>query len=80
MAKTRTRGRSTKAKAPAREPRATSRKKAPAAAVADAEVIQEAPGIGTEGGVAIITTVVLLIGCLFLDYVLGANYGGGVFF
>jgi len=36
--------------------------------------------MGMEGAVAIITALMLLAGCLFLDYELGSHYGVGMFF
>jgi hypothetical protein len=76
MARSRSRG----TKTASRQTRATSRKKPVAAATTEAEVVEDAPGIGMEGAVAIITAVVLFAGCLFLDYELGSKYGGGIFF
>ena len=76
MARSRSKG--TK-KTASRQTRAKSRKK-PTPATAQAEIVEDAPGMGMEGAVAIITALVLFAGCLFLDYELGANYGAGVFF
>jgi hypothetical protein len=56
-----------------------SRKKT-AAATTDAEVVEDEAGMGMEGAVAIITALMLFVGCLFLDYELGAHYGKGLFF
>jgi hypothetical protein len=72
------RSRSKRKTTASRQTRATSRKKT-AVATADAEIVEDAGGMGMEGGIAVITAVVLFVGCLFLDYQLGA-YGGGVFF
>ena len=74
----RSRSRSSSRKTASRQTRATSRKKA--APTADAEVVEDAPGMGMEGGVAIITALVLFAACLFLDYELGTHYDAGLFF
>ena len=68
-----------KKKTATRQTRAKSRKR-PTAAATEAEIVEEAPGMGMEGGVAIITAIVLFAGCLFLDYELGVHYGAGLFF
>ncbi|MFT5284678.1 MAG: hypothetical protein ACI8TQ_000835 [Planctomycetota bacterium] len=75
----RTRSRSPRGAAPAREPRAVSRKK-PAGAAAEAEVVEEAPGMGMEGAVAIVTALMLIAGCVFLDMELSKHYDAGFFF
>lgn len=62
-----------------RQTRAVSRKK-PAGGAAEAEVVEEADGMGMEGGIAVITALMLLAGCLFLDYHLGSHYDAGLFF
>ena len=74
----RSRGRSTRAaKKPARQPKAKSKK--PAAPAAEVEVVEEAKGETVDGGIVIITSVVLLAAILFVDKLL-ARYGEGVFF
>ncbi len=79
MAKSRSRGASRKA-APKRQPSATSRKKAPAASAgAEVEVVEEAPGMGVDGGIAVITCIMLVVACVLLDAQLG-KYGAGMFF
>lgn len=81
MAKSRSRGASRKA-APKRQPSATSRKKAPAGgagASTEIEVVEEAPGMGVDGGIAVITCIVLVVACVLLDAQLG-KYGAGMFF
>jgi hypothetical protein len=78
MARSRSRG---KKATGGRQARATSRRKAaPTAASAEAEVVEEGENIGTEGAIAIITTVVLVLGLIFLDMELGRHYGAGLFF
>ena len=62
-----------------RQTRAVSRKQ-PAGAAVEAEVVEDAAGMGMEGAVAIITALMLFAGCLFLDYELGSHYGAGMFF
>ncbi len=60
---------------------AKSRKKAaPAAAVAEVEVVEEEGGMGIDDGVPIITSIVLLVAFVLVDYVLGNHYGEGLFF
>ncbi|QDU69031.1 hypothetical protein [Engelhardtia mirabilis] len=51
------------------------RRQTASAAQADAD-----GGMGIEGAVAIVTTIVLIAACLMVDYYLGTTYGGGVFF
>jgi non-canonical (house-cleaning) NTP pyrophosphatase len=53
--------------------------KTPARAMAEVEVVEESGGMGLEGGVAIATTVLLLVAILFVDKHLG-SYGSGMFF
>ncbi len=62
-----------------RQTRAVSRKSS-AGPTGEAEVVEEAAGMGMEGAVAIITALMLFAGCLFLDYELGSHYGVGMFF
>jgi hypothetical protein len=62
---------STKAGKPASE------KKAPAAEV---EVVEEKRGMGWEDGVAVITTIVIVVAILCVDYDLGHKFGAGMFF
>jgi len=68
-----------RSKAAGRQTRAVSRKQ-PAGATTEAEVVEDAEGMGMEGAVAIITALMLFAGCLFLDYELGSHYGAGMFF
>lgn len=64
-----------------REARATSKKSAPAAApVAEVEVVEEGKGLGIDDGIVLMTTVVLVIAFFITDYVLGTDYGKGLFF
>jgi hypothetical protein len=51
-----------------------------AAPEAEVEVVEESKGMGWEGGVAIITTILLLVAILMTDYDLGKHYGTGMFF
>lgn len=62
-----------------REARATSKKAAPAAAV-EVEVVEEGRGLGIDDGIVLMTTVLLVIAFFFADYVLGTDYGKGLFF
>jgi hypothetical protein len=48
-------------------------------AAADVEVTEEAPGIGIEAGVAILTALVLVGAFLLVDKMQGMN-GNGIFF
>ncbi len=43
-------------------------------------VVQEKKGMGWEGGVAIITTLILIAACLCVDYDLGHKFQQGMFF
>ena len=62
-------------------PKATSRKSAKKAApVAEVEVVEEKKGMGIEDGLPIMTTIILLAAFLMTDYLLGTEYGGGIFF
>lgn len=46
----------------------------------EVEVIEEKKGMGWEGGVAVITTLILVAACLCADYDLGHKFGTGMFF
>jgi len=46
----------------------------------EVEVVEEKKGMGWEGGVAIVTTILLLIAVLCVDWDLGHKYGEGMFF
>ncbi|MAE27654.1 MAG: hypothetical protein QF724_01940 [Planctomycetota bacterium] len=61
----------------ARQARSKSTRSKPAAEV---EVVEEGGGMGIDDGIAIITTIVLLVAVLLVDYELGTNYGEGMFF
>ena len=74
MARSRTRGRKTTS----RKTSASSRR--PAGATGEAEVVEEEDNVGGEGGMAIMTAIILVAACLFLDYHLGTTYEAGVFF
>jgi hypothetical protein len=63
------------APAPARAAKTKSKK--PAAS--GVEVLEEAPGMGPDAGIVIMTTVVLVAALLFVDALLG-KFGSGVFF
>jgi hypothetical protein len=54
-------------------------KQAPAEPAA-VEIVEEKQGTSWEGGVAIVTTLLLLAAILFTDYHLGVHYGEGMFF
>ena len=60
----------------AREPKARSKKKSERVSV---EVVEETGGVGFEGGIAIATTVILLIALLCVDALLG-KFADGMFF
>ncbi len=66
-----------KSQARSQAPRATSKR---ATEIDDVEVVEEAPGMSWESGVAIITAVMLLIAILLVDYQMGRDYAAGVFF
>ena len=53
--------------------------KATAAKPAEVEVVEESGGMGLDAGIAILTTMVLLVAFLFVDALRGA-YGEGMFF
>jgi hypothetical protein len=57
--------------------RAAAKSKKPASS--SVEVVEESPGIGTEAGMAIMTSVVLLIALVLVDMMQGKN-GDGIFF
>jgi hypothetical protein len=57
----------------------SSRRSARAESV-EVEVVEEESGIGFEAGVAIVTTLVLLVAFLMVDYDRGKNYGEGLMF
>jgi hypothetical protein len=75
MAKRTTRGARTPA---ARQPKATSKKVAPAP-VAEVEVVEEADSAGVETGIAVMTGLMLLLAIAFTDMLLG-QYGMGIFY
>ena len=56
-------------------PRATKSKKS---VQAEVEVVEEAGGLGVDTGIAIATSVVLIVAILFVDAYL-ARLGGGLF-
>ena len=76
MAKRRTSGRAGKAQD--RTPKAKSKKPA-APTAAEVEVVEEAGGEGIDTGIVVMTSVVLLVSCLFVDYLLG-TFDKGMFF
>jgi len=47
---------------------------------ADVEVVEDAPGLDVADGALIVTTVLLVVAFLFLDYARGSLYGEGMFF
>ncbi|MDG1499337.1 MAG: hypothetical protein P8N31_05360 [Planctomycetota bacterium] len=55
--------------------KATSRRKAPAAAV-----VEEAPKGGLETGIAVLTALILVTAFMLVDFELGKSYGEGQFF
>lgn len=59
-----------------RDPRATSKKAAPAEV--EVEIVDESRGLALEDGIAIVTTIILLIAFFMLDYVASAHYGKGL--
>ncbi len=59
--------------------KATSRKSAPAP-VAEVEIVEEKKGMGIDDGIPILTTIILLVAFLFVDYVRGNLHGEGLFF
>ncbi len=46
----------------------------------EVEVVEVKKGMGWEGGMAIITTIVLIIAILCVDKDLGSKFGAGMFF
>lgn len=62
-----------------RESRATSKKVA-AVPVAEVEVVEEEKGLGVDDGVILMTTVLLVVAFFLADYLLGTDYGKGLFF
>ena len=49
------------------------------ASTSDVEVVEEAPGLGLDAGIAVMTTVVLLAALVLLDMMQGRN-GDAIFF
>jgi hypothetical protein len=45
----------------------------------EAEVVEEAPGLGVDAGIAILTSVVLIGALVLVDMIQGKN-GDGIFF
>lgn len=73
------RSRSGAAKKPAGGRQAKSKKKA--APIADeVEVVEESGGMGIDDAIPIVTGVLLIASFLLVDYVLGTDYGKGLFF
>jgi hypothetical protein len=60
---------------PERQPKARSQKAAPAATV---EVVEEGGGMGIDAGIAIATTVLLILAFLFMDALKG-KFDAGLF-
>jgi hypothetical protein len=61
----------------------TSRKGAAAKAespVTEVDIVEEAPGMGWEGAVAVLTALMLFVAIILVDYSMGRDYGTGVFF
>ena len=56
--------------------RAAKSKKAAAPAVAEVEGGEEEKGMGIDDGVVLMTTVLLVVAFVMVDYVLGSHYGG----
>jgi hypothetical protein len=57
------------------------RSKMPAATeAAEVEVVEEGRGLGLGDGMAIVTTLMLLVAIVMVDYLLGKHYGKGLFF
>ena len=79
MARTRSRGSSRGSGGGGRETRAVSRMK-PSGGASEAEVVEEASGMGMEEAVAIVTALMLAAACLFLDFELAEHYDAGFFF
>lgn len=78
MARSRTRSGGGGRKAAGGGRQAKSRKAA--APVAEVEVVEEEGGMGIDDGIPIITGVLLLVAFIMVDYVLGTDYGTGMFF
>lgn len=55
-------------------------RKSSAPAVAEVEVVEEDRGLGLDDGLMILTAVLLLAGCLLLDYARASHYGEGLIF
>jgi len=62
----------------ARQPRAAAKSRKPSAS-ASVEVVEEAPGLGIDAGIAVMTTVVLVAALVLIDMMQGVN-GDGIFF
>ena len=61
-------------------PAAKQAKAAPAPVVDEIEIVEEEGGMGVDDGIVIITTIMLLVGFLMLDYHRGKHYGEGMMF
>ncbi len=76
MARRPTRGaRGGRTAAPARQPRAKSRKPAPST---ELEVVEETGGLGIDSSIVIATSAILFLGILFVDALLG-KFDEGMF-
>ncbi|MFT4542094.1 MAG: hypothetical protein ACI841_004092 [Planctomycetota bacterium] len=73
MARSRSRNQSGSSRA---TPAARSRK----TAAPEVEVVEESKGQGIEDGIIIITTVLLLVAVLLVDYIAATHYDTGTFF
>lgn len=64
--------------------RGSSKTAAPArkaeAVIDDIEVVEEEGGLGIDDGIVFMTTLLLLVGFLMVDYNRGKTYGEGMFF
>lgn len=60
------------------QPKAKSRKSA--APAAEVEVVEESGGLSIDDGIPIVTTLLLITAFVLVDYVLGTQYGAGMFF
>lgn len=51
-----------------------------AAPAAEVEVVEESGGLTIDDGIPIMTTILLIVAFVLVDYALGTQYGEGMFF
>ncbi|MEZ6016842.1 MAG: hypothetical protein R3F49_17115 [Planctomycetota bacterium] len=82
MAQSRKRGAGAGASRPAArsESKKPAGKAAPRAAAASVEIVEEEKGLGIDDGIIILTTIMLFVAFIMVDYHRGTTYGEGMIF